>query len=575
MLHPLDPPLRPHVVQLGAPIVHITPLPGGGYAIGTRKNVQLVDAQLVPGPVLAGYGEVVALTDSRLVLKSTPVRVGTPSALDSVDVGKYCRDVLPTADGFIAVGSDRIVIDRAGVHSTVKFPEACYPYVARWRDGIAIADESGLRLVGPTGSEVARSDKHDLIGTPCVIGAWIIVPGLKGLLHVFDASAQLVSTLKGNVLDVRPFAHGIVNAPKDMDDSLLEYFEVGDDSVLAKRWSITADGIRGVQVVGERLAITVGECVWIVDASGDVLARIEDLSFVNAIAAFEDGIVVCGRRTVWWRPGSGEIELPHDGLQGHACTVPVGLATADNDALLIWRTDVQGPPPVPLQTDLPFDTPIVVDGVPMTVLGTKRFTIEVRNRGKVYSRSPAYEAWRHQTTRDEAVPLLERLIARTFDGPLPTEGTSHQIAQLPLAQTVDLIGRGLFAIASLDREVADLAAHARTAFFEELALALGTRPRLLLAAIRARKLELHPPRAVTGYDYLGTFTTSGNLIIADPCYLGQKSDAFPLALTHKVTATEGTWVERGARHGPWERVRRVCERSRHGHRCRRGARGCV
>ncbi len=80
------------------------------------------------------------------------------------------------------------------------------------------------------------------------------------------------------------------------------------------------------------------------------------------------------------------IELPHDGLQGHTCTVPVGLATADNDALLIWRTDVQGPPPVPLQTDLPFDT--------------KRFTIEVRNRGKVYSRSPAYEAWRQLSPSD-------------------------------------------------------------------------------------------------------------------------------------------------------------------------------
>jgi hypothetical protein len=84
-------------------------------------------------------------------------------------------------------------------------------------------------------------------------------------------------------------------------------------------------------------------------------------------------------------------------------------------------------------------------------------------------------------TRDEAARLVERLVKRTFDGPLPAAATGGtiqelraQLAQRPPAEMVDLHGRAMFAAASLEPEVRKASVSAREAFFAELGAALGT-----------------------------------------------------------------------------------------------------
>jgi hypothetical protein len=253
--------------------------------------------------------------------------------------------------------------------------------------------------------------------------------------------------------------------------------------------------------------------------------------------------------SVWWHPSKVTTTLEYDGSLAHAVTVPAGLATSEDDVLHVWRTDVQGPESVPLVTDLPIGVPIVLDGSRLTVEGTQRFSLRVRYAWSKdsHSRSPQYNAWRTPTTRDEAVVIRDRLLARVFDGPLPEvarEGTydecTRRLAQMPLAETVDLFGKSLFASSTLDPETLPYVIQARRAFLDELADALGTSARQLLACLRARKTKLEPPRIALGFEYLGTFTTSGALVVADPCYLGRKSTPV-FELTQKADGLEGLW----------------------------------
>jgi hypothetical protein len=65
----------------------------------------------------------------------------------------------------------------------------------------------------------------------------------------------------------------------------------------------------------------------------------------------------------------------------------------------------------------------------------------------------------------------------------------------------------------------------------------------VLGAVRAGEFPLAPPRAVGGYEYLGPFTCSGQLDIADPCHL-RKTSRMPagvFSLSFAVAAEVGRW----------------------------------
>ena len=273
---------------------------------------------------------------------------------------------------------------------------------------------------------------------------------------------------------------------------------------------------------------------------------------MHDVAAFGGGIALAERDApdaLWWRPGAELARLPHDVSPSLLRAVPAGLASAEGNILYVWRTDVQGPEVAPLAHDLPMHTPIVIAGTPLQIVGAGRFALRALTLGGHASRVEPGTPWRPLTTRDEATRLVERLVQRTFDGPLPAipgdvmiYDLAARLGQLPLSQTVDLHGRALFAAASLDPEVRVRSAWARGSVFDELGAALGTSGRALLAAVKARKRKLEPPRPVPGYEYLGTFTTSGQLTVSDPCYVGKQAPAgTAFALSLEVDGHAGVW----------------------------------
>lgn len=151
---------------------------------------------------------------------------------------------------------------------------------------------------------------------------------------------------------------------------------------------------------------------------------------------------------------------------------------------------------------------------------------------------------------DEARPLIDALIARRFDGELPPlsdavlydEVVAHLDA-MPLAARLPLHGRALFASGTLDAKAREHAGWTRTRFFADLGAAFGVSARVVLAAVRARQFPLAPPRAIPGHDYLGAFTCTGRLDVADPCLLRRTSKVPPgaFSLSAPVDAIAGRW----------------------------------
>ncbi len=158
---------------------------------------------------------------------------------------------------------------------------------------------------------------------------------------------------------------------------------------------------------------------------------------------------------------------------------------------------------------------------------------------------------RVQTTPTEASALLAALLERRVDGELPALSSATDILELrahlgrlPLAEVLPLHLRALFASGSLTPVAREQAAWSREDFFDELGAALGVSGRVMLAAVRARSFPLVPPRVLVGYEYLGSFTSSGQFDVADPCHL-RKTSQMPAEIFSLSCAVE---VERGAWH---------------------------
>jgi hypothetical protein len=157
---------------------------------------------------------------------------------------------------------------------------------------------------------------------------------------------------------------------------------------------------------------------------------------------------------------------------------------------------------------------------------------------------------RQQATRQEALQIIDILLSRRFDGPLPPLSTAALIydweahlTALPLLTTLPLHGRAMFAPTSLDEVARHHSAAAREVFFSELGDAVGLSARALHAAVRARRFPLEPPQPVAGYEYLGAFLSEGKLDIADPCHLRKPSllSSIAFSLSYPTAALSGTW----------------------------------
>jgi len=542
----MNEPLRPHFALASTRIQSVVARRAGGYAVATETGIELFDDALAPAGRIAGevYGNLDELADGRFVLHKPGLFVASSAGVEQPDVGEFLQSIVLAPDGFFAFGPKCLVVDRAGTRTRIELAaERINGGSAAWRDGVAVSGRTGLTLLEAAGAERARSDEVYLTKRPVVLGDVIAVPGLHAI-HLFDESARAIGEIAIDVAErgAHAFARGLL---VHANEGFVVYLE-HEAATWTERWRHPMPEYGDLYIAGEHAVISGGERATILDARGAVRG---ETGWAQGAEPFGGGIALCGETLMWWRDGEDVVDLPHDVTPDLMRAVPAGLVTTEDNVLLVWRTDLQGPVVENVTTDMPLETPIVVDGVLLVIEGTARFSIVARRlNGMPVPLRPGTHRWRPLATREQAMQAVERLIGRVFDGPrpaVPTEGThdttSRELAHLPISETVDLFGRAMFAASSLEPAVLERVGWARDAFFEELAAVLATKPRLLAAAIRARKLRLDPPRPAAGYDYLGTFTTSGALTVADPAYVGRKNPPGAFSLSLKIKAAEGLW----------------------------------
>lgn len=563
-------PLRPHVALASSRIFDVAPLPegaalpGGGYALLTETGIELWDAALAHrGSIAAAertHGSLVVLPDGRcLVYGSSPSRLYEGRAGGSLAQVEGCglvRSVAVTERGFLAIGTDGVVVDAGGARSVVAPAKGFEHGGAAWRGGAAVAGFEGLVILGADGAITARSAEK-LWRRPVALADAIAAPGHDSIV-VFDGAAQVLARIPREVSGdaVTAFGGGLLVRVYDEGAGMTEvsYWELAGGAAV-ERWSaVYEELIMAPLVAGAWIAlVSAGSGVRLLDGGGAEVAHVPTAGIGLRAAPFAGGVALTARDTpdvLWWRPGEGLARLPHDVWPYALVGVPAGLASSEDNVLYVWRTDVQGPEVAAAASDVPLDTPIVIGGTAVRITAAGRFALRgqtLSGRAWGVRRGATY---RVLTARDEAARIVERLVQRAFDGPLPAVPTDAPIfeaavrlAQLPLAETAALHGRALFAASTLDPALAARAAWARASFFEELGAALGVSGRALLAAVKARRLKLEPPRPVAGYEYLGSFTSGGELTVSDPCYAGRKAGAgtAAISLSLKVAAHAGVW----------------------------------
>jgi hypothetical protein len=555
-------PLRPHTLRARAPIRDAIPLPGGGIALLTASGVDVLDDALGPAGSIAGEGfrghSLTALAGGRFLVYEPPfgdVHAGAPGGeLAKVDLGKaYATGVVATSAGFVALTSDdRVLVDVHGERRWLDLPGCTDLGLVRFREGALVAGREGLVVLDAHG-EVRERGPLPAGGRPIgarlvALPASIALPTEEGIALLDGASERARIPVNARSEALRPFGTGVL---VDEDRAIELWAIVEGAAERAWRWSGPAD-LGYPKIAGARIvmgALHVG-MAWILDASGELVAEVPLPARLVEACAFDDGVAM---RTaddpavVWWRPGRGIALLEHDVEADLLRPATPGLISAEADVLYRWRTDVQGPELPAVETGgVPLDTPIVVGGTLLTVRARGRFTLRAATARRTLVGVAPGSRFRPAVTRAEALALMEALVARRFDGPLPdtaVEGmwaeVTARLAQLPLAETLALHGRALFAPVTLDEGLRRASRWAREEWFAEVGQALGLSGRQVSAAVRAGQLPLDPPRPVPGFEYLGAFTTTGKLTVSDPCYVGKKSKVLPLSM--EVEALPGRW----------------------------------
>lgn len=543
--------LRPHVATVaGSAVVDVVPLADGGYAV-LSDRISILDAALAKRAEICGEsggGSLVVLPGEQRFLVYSPSggwlyegHIGGTFA--KVDTDGLTYRVAPTERGYIAMGWKQGIVDVDGVKTPLAIEGRIDHAGCAWRGGAVVAGNDGIAILGPDGTVLAQGDasaRHK----PVALAELIAVPAYDDIA-LFDGDAQVVGRIPRKVGDgdLVPCGTGALTIVYDEErrETELAYWKGSEP-----KWSRTLAGhTKPPVVIGEYVVVVSYDTdAWILDrTTGADLANVAT-SYVDEVAGFADGLAFAARDqadVLWWRRDQEIVRLPHDAQAESAWQVPAGLVTHEGNILYLWRTDAQGPEWTPVSSTIPVNTPIVVGGTPLRIVAPGRFALRAESIERRQAIRIAPDAkWRPLVTRDEATRIMERLVSRSFDGPLPA--SDAPLEQLPPTQTVDLHGKALFAASTLDKATREKSMFVRSAFFDELGLVLGVSGRSLLAAVRARKMTLVPPRPVPGYEYLGSFTTSGALEVSDPCYVGRKvSPASGFSLSLKIAGHEGVW----------------------------------
>jgi hypothetical protein len=537
--------LRPFTTLAHATIYGVAALPGGGLAASTGNGVELFDAELAPTGVIRGEasGRVIACDDNRVVCIDSRgwyahagARGGT---LDKLDLAGLRCHAVATSRGFLAAGGDAAIVDVGGARTRLAL--AGISGATGFRGGAAFATADGLVVVDASGEVVARSEPMRLTESPvAVAGDRIVAPSDDAVL-VFDAAARVVAHIPVGVRNdaLAAFAGGVLVRTADAD--AVGYWDLSGDAPRAV-WTHASTTLLAEPRAAGGFAVlaTYDGPTAIYDATGP-RATLPLAGYLRGAAAFGGGVALAvddQPHATWWRPDE-TVLLPHDLAAAGVVGVRGAIATFEGAALYVWRLDRQGPEvPAPVACEYPLGVPLIVGGRRMTIASAGRHAIRaVTPAGKTEAMPPGLP-WREPISPTDADAVVARLVGRAF---AEVAGEPQAFADRRPDELVDLHGRAMFAAGSLSPALRELADATRTAFFDELAWRLGISARALVAAVRARKPRLVPPRPVVGYDYLGTFTTTGVVTVSDPCHLGKPSSLPGLALAKRLDVADGVW----------------------------------
>lgn len=541
--------MRPHALALSSTIFDLLPV-DGELAVLTQRGLAFVDDELRAATddieLTGGLTSLVALADGRLAVHGafpSPVRIGRRgAAFETVVLGDsdLASGLVATATGFVAWTAKHLVIDHHGERRTV---EHAWPDRGgvRWGDRTVLASAGTLEVLDASGSSIATVTLA-CAATPAACGARLAVIGGAGIA-ILDDELREVHQLPARAR-VTSFGDGVLCH----DETAVTYWDP-----TGRTWSFTGQNARILHdpiVVGERVVIGSWDApkAWILGRDGEVQATLELAGTLVRACALGDGIALIdrvGHAATWWQPAAAHSQLAHDFAPSVLAPIPGGIATADDNVLYTWRLDRDGPDVPAASIGAPLATPIVAGGSIVTLDARGRFA----SRGRAPDGHPVRvahaAAWRPAITRDGARPLIERLVQRRTEGTVPAiaaDASAWQtLAQLPLEETVTLHARALFAPTTLETPVRQAAELTRVAFFAELAGAVGVSGRVLLAAVKARRFPLDPPTAIPGYEYLGSFASSGELTVCDPCYFGKRSPRGAISLSVKLEGLDGIW----------------------------------
>ncbi|HEY0252687.1 MAG TPA: hypothetical protein VGC41_14225, partial [Kofleriaceae bacterium] len=306
-----------------------------------------------------------------------------------------------------------------------------------------------------------------------------------------------------------------------------------------QRWSVAGVTAYRIAGIGNYLVASAWNSKTVTIFELDGTRHEVALAGVRESVAFGEGIVLLGERALWWKTGEPIVELEHDLAPTTAVRSGDDLVTAEGNQLYRWSLHEDGPAWTPVVTDIPMNVPIVVDGTVTRALAPRRFSVRLE-----HGVAPPDAPWRPATTREEALVIMQQLLAREIpEGDLPTlTSEPHEqhaeIGQLSMAARLPAVARFLFAPKKLVAETKYAYGGAWATVAGELAIALGTTHRLIHAAVRARKFPLVPPRVIEGYDYLGTFTTGEKVWLCDPCYFKKSTNNLIVA---KLAVRSGLW----------------------------------
>lgn len=509
--------LHPKVTLATGPIYDLAVLRDGTIACKTTSGIELFDRALAPAgssPCADANGAITELPDGRLLVgckDQLAFHVGrrgeTLAKVESSDDLSLFSRFIPTERGFLALAFNGFVVDEGGERRVVRLDGFThYHGGVAWRGGAVLFAFEGLALVDPDGTERARTaEQSPSYSLAC---ADMLVASTTREVVVLDAELKLLATIDARVTsgdDLVAFREGFLLRCYDEEtNATTVHHWRREGAEVVEQWSIRKPGLLAEpHVVGDRVVLVHYDGgVWIVDGAGKELGHVPTKKYCGAVAAFGDGVAISEREAfgaVWWRPDGSTQLLEHDTAPETMRTLGDGrLVTRDAHALLVWDAAGSAPERARVACPMPREVPLLVNGALLRVVGPGFFAIRTTNLvGQALLMQPD-SAWRLPISRDEASTIVQALAARTHEGTAPS--------------------------------------------FDELAFVLDTTARQLSAAVRARKTILVPPRQLPDFEYLGSFASSGELTVSDPCYLGKRANpALGFSLSKKVVGHDGLW----------------------------------